>query len=192
MGDLRRETPRRVVSARWLTLDAQRETTRGAGEHRLAQRAGQWRHQTVARWFIWIYVLLLLGEGALRKWIFPQLSSPLLIIRDPLVIAIYAVALAGGFFPRSGYVIALGIIALLASVAGFLAESFSLPVFLFGLRSNFLHLPLIFVIARVMTYEDVIRLGKWILLLSIPTAYLVVRQFAASPDDILNVGAGMG
>ena len=37
---------------------------------------------------IWIYFILLLFEGALRKWFLP-LSQGLLIIRDPIVIWIY-------------------------------------------------------------------------------------------------------
>ena len=38
---------------------------------------------------IWAYFLLLLFEGALRKWFLPGLSQGLLIIRDPIVIWIY-------------------------------------------------------------------------------------------------------
>ena len=39
------------------------------------------------RRLIWLYFWLLLLEGALRKWVLPQLSNPLLIIRDPVVVA---------------------------------------------------------------------------------------------------------
>jgi hypothetical protein len=42
------------------------------------------------RLLIWVYFWLLLGEGALRKWIFPSLSGPLLIVRDPVLLAILA------------------------------------------------------------------------------------------------------
>ncbi len=31
---------------------------------------------------IWLYFFLLLFEGALRKWVLPSLSAPLLIVRD--------------------------------------------------------------------------------------------------------------
>ena len=41
---------------------------------------------------IWLYFLLLLFEGALRKWFLPSLSQGLLIIRDPVVIWIYYIA----------------------------------------------------------------------------------------------------
>src|SRR5277367_241759 len=37
---------------------------------------------------IWVYFLLLIFEGALRKWILPQLSAPLLVIRDPIALLI--------------------------------------------------------------------------------------------------------
>ena len=41
------------------------------------------------RRMIWRYFVLLIGEGALRKWILPSLGAPLLVIRDPLVLLIY-------------------------------------------------------------------------------------------------------
>jgi hypothetical protein len=31
---------------------------------------------------IWLYFWLLIWEGSLRKWIFPSLSAPLLVVRD--------------------------------------------------------------------------------------------------------------
>ena len=34
----------------------------------------------------WLYFLLLIFEGALRKWIVPQLSAPLLLVRDPVAL----------------------------------------------------------------------------------------------------------
>jgi hypothetical protein len=55
---------------------------------------------------IWLYFWLLIWEGALRKWIFPSLSAPLLIVRDPVVILIYAIALAQGVFPLNRFVLA--------------------------------------------------------------------------------------
>src|SRR5438309_4530609 len=56
----------------------------------LVDRSKTIRH---IRALIWLYLVLLIFEGALRKWIVPQLSNPLLIIRDPVVIAIYMLAL---------------------------------------------------------------------------------------------------
>ena len=52
---------------------------------------------------IWVYFLLLLFEGALRKWFFPSLSQGLLIVRDPIAIWIYYIAYTQGVFPTNKY-----------------------------------------------------------------------------------------
>src|SRR5688572_4883594 len=62
---------------------------------------------------IWLYFFLLIFEGTFRKWILPQFSDVLLVIRDPVVLAIYFMALKARVFPRNGYILALGIIAVL-------------------------------------------------------------------------------
>ena len=49
--------------------------------------------------FIWIYFLLLLFEGAFRKWFLPGWSQELLIIRDPIALWIYYLAYSRGIFP---------------------------------------------------------------------------------------------
>ena len=73
------------------------------------------------RRLIWLYFWLLLIEGALRKWVLPQLSNPLLIIRDPVVILIYVLAFHARVFPRNAWVISLGIIGFFSVVISFLA-----------------------------------------------------------------------
>ncbi|HTD67066.1 MAG TPA: hypothetical protein VK846_11110 [Candidatus Limnocylindria bacterium] len=142
------------------------------------------------RWLIWSYFLLLLFEGALRKWLLPALANPLLIVRDPVLLAIYALAFARGIFPANRFIIALGVMGVLCFAASFFAEYFSFGVSVFGFRCNFLHLPLIYIIGRVFDFEDVKRVGFWVLLLTLPMTALVVLQFRSAPDSILNTGAG--
>src|SRR5712691_10191504 len=150
------------------------------------------------RALIWFYLILLVFEGALRKWIVPQLSNPLVIIRDPVVIAIYMLALRARVFPRNAYIISLGVIAVLSSVASVLVLSSYFPmkplleVTLYGFRSNFLHLPLIFVMGAVMNEEDVKKIGWWILVGMIPMGLIMVAQFKASPDSFINRTVGLG
>ena len=148
------------------------------------------------RRLIWLYFWLLLFEGALRKWVAPQLSNPLLIIRDPVVLLIYALAIRARVFPRNGWTIAIAVIGLLSLAVGFiplwpyLAPSRILLVAGFGFRSNFLHLPLIFVMANVLRAEDVRKIGWWTLVLLPPMALLMAGQFQAAPDAFLNRTAG--
>ncbi|HKP93979.1 MAG TPA: hypothetical protein VJS88_08785, partial [Chthoniobacterales bacterium] len=150
------------------------------------------------RRLIWLYLALLILEGALRKWIVPQLSTPLLLVRDPVVVAIYVLALRARLFPHNIYIVSLVVLAILSWVTGILVllPVYSLHAIIlvtgYGVRSNFLHLPLIFVIPAVFDLEDVKRVGWWTIVGMIPMALLMAVQFAASPDSFINRVAGGG
>jgi hypothetical protein len=152
----------------------------------------------IVRGLIWTYLVLLVIEGALRKWIVPQFSDPLLIVRDPVVIAIYFYALRARVFPRNIFMTSLGIIALLSWLVSivvllpYLQPKTIFLVTVYGLRSNFLHLPLIFVIANVYNADDVKKMGWWILAGLTPMALLMAAQFRAAPDSFINRTAGLG
>jgi hypothetical protein len=141
------------------------------------------------RSLVWLYFWLLLWEGALRKWFFPSLSTPLLVVRDPVVLLIYAIALAKRVFPFNRFVLqvaALGLISFGASLIVF----DRLGIIAYGLRTNFLHLPLIFVLPNIMRQKDVVRMGHWLLLLSLPMTALVIYQFISPPGAWINAAAG--
>ena len=155
------------------------------------------------RQLIWAYFWLLLIEGALRKWIMPRYSNPLLLIRDPVMLAIYFYAIKAHVFPRNFWVTSLWVIGVLSLLASSLLATFSLispyvptvqilEVALYGIRTNFLHLPLIFVMANVFDEEDVKRFGWWILGVMIPMGLIMAAQFKASPDSFINRTAGLG
>jgi hypothetical protein len=144
---------------------------------------------TAARRMIWLYFWLLIFEGALRKWI-PPLSVPLLVVRDPLVLLIYLQAVRCRRFPANAamavYFLLLTLFILLALVQVTAGIGGGPLVAAYGLRTDFLHLPLIFVIPQVFSYADVLKLGKWILILSIPMAALMVLQYMSPPDSWIN------
>jgi hypothetical protein len=147
---------------------------------------------------IWLYFFLLIFEGTFRKWILPQYSDVLLVVRDPVVLAIYFMAIKARVFPRDNWVISLGVIGVLSWLVSLvvLEPYLSLkPLILvtgFGFRSNFLHLPLIFVIGKVFDQEDVKKLGWWVLVGLIPMCVLLAIQFNAAPDAFINRTAGLG
>ena len=97
------------------------------------------------RRLIWLYLWLLVFEGVLRKWFLPQFSAPLLLVRDPVVLLIYLLALRARIFPCNIYILSL------ASSRSFLGNRYScsadfplhaiILVTGYGVRSNFLHLP---------------------------------------------------
>jgi len=140
---------------------------------------------------IWLYFWLLLGEGVLRKWVLPGLSDALLLVRDPVVVVAYVLALRAGVLPwRPALAVLAGLT--LASLLFSVAADAPILVVLFGLRTDFLHLPLVFVMAAVMDRDDVVRIGRWTMILALPIGLLMLAQFRAAPDSWLNVGAGGG
>lgn len=140
---------------------------------------------------LWLYFVLLVLEGALRKWFLPGLAEPLLIVRDPIVVMIYALAFSSGAMPLRPAVVALlgfAIVSLgFALVAG--APMF---VAIYGLRINYLHVPLIFVMAQTLTHADVLRIGRIALWLTLGISALMLLQYQASPYSSLNKGIGGG
>jgi hypothetical protein len=155
------------------------------------------------RQLIWLYLWLLLIEGVLRKWIIPRFSDPLLLVRDPVVLGIYCYAIRAHVFPRNFWVNSLWVLGFVSLVATILFARFSLisgyvptipllEVTLYGMRTNFLHLPIIFVMASVFDEDDVKKFGWWILALMIPMGLLMAAQFKASPDSFINRTAGLG
>jgi len=142
------------------------------------------------KFLIWTYVVLLMVEGALRKWVFPGAADAILIIRDPVVILIYLLAIFGRLFPINGFIIAIALMAGASVIASFLAHQSNLIVMLYGLRINYLHLPLIWVMAEALDERDVRRFGVFLLLMAIPTAFIMVEQFRSPMNAPINRGVG--
>jgi hypothetical protein len=140
--------------------------------------------------FIWLYVALLIFEGALRKWVMPSLSDPLLIVRDPVAIGIYLMAFFTGRFPLNGFVLATFGLAAASIVASLVGGQTNLFVLAYGLRINYGHLPLIWVMAQVLTRKDVERLGCFLLLVAIPMTAVMVLQFKSPVYAFINRGIG--
>jgi hypothetical protein len=139
---------------------------------------------------IWAYFFLLIFEGALRKWFLPALASPLLIVRDPLVIWIFYQCWKQSVFPSNIYVNSMFIIGGIGILTALFLGHGSLTVALFGARALFIHFPLIFIIGKVMNTSDVIKIGKVLLLISIPMALLIAFQFYSPQSSWVNRGIG--
>ncbi len=139
------------------------------------------------RQFIWLYFFLLLFEGAVRKWFLPSSLSPAMaVIRDPVLMYIYWMAFRSGKLPSSPFVISCGVLAVLSFLAGLMPDRNTLFVDLYGVRTNFLHMPFIFLVPKFFSAKDVVRMGKWCLIIMIPVSFLMVDQFMSSPDAWIN------
>ena len=140
---------------------------------------------------IWVYFILLIFEGSLRKWILPDQSDLLLLVRDPIAIWIYYLAYAQNIFPSDNkYLSRLIGWTILASIVSLVVNKTHPAVIAYGIHTNFLHFPLIFVIGRVLRGKDIVRFGYAILILTLPMIFLCQAQFEGDRYDIMNVAAG--
>jgi hypothetical protein len=144
------------------------------------------------KWGIWAYMILLIFEGALRKWVFPGAADLLLIIRDPIVAVIYLLAVAQGIFPRNGFIAFTLILAIGSAAFAFIGGHGNLWVTAYGIRTNYFHIPLIWVMAQTLDRGDVRRLGYALLLIAIPMTFLMVAQNRSGIDAWVNRGVGGG
>jgi hypothetical protein len=139
---------------------------------------------------IWMYFLLLIFEGALRKWFLPFLAGPLLIVRDPIAFWILFTAVRHGYILKNQYVswmVAIGLIGLYT--AYFLGHG-NIYVAIYGARILVLHFPLIFVIAKVFDKQDVLKIARATLVISIPMTLLIIMQFYSPQTAWINKSLG--
>jgi len=135
---------------------------------------------------IWLYIILWLIEGGLRRWVLPGLASPLLLIRDPLIIAIYWLSISNNLFPVSGFVVWGAVLAMLSFVNAMVMGHGNALVALYGVRCDFVHVPLIFIMGRVLREKDILALAKVAVWVAIPYTALLVAQFYAPQDSWIN------
>ena len=134
------------------------------------QRADQPAFVNQLKIGIWIYYFLLIFEGALRKWVLPGLATPLLIIRDPVVIILLMIALKHRVLRLNGYLLVITLIGILSFILAIVAGHGNLYIALYGLRILLLHFPLMFVMQKIFTRDDILNMGKMTLFLAIPMA----------------------
>jgi len=144
----------------------------------------------VLKGLVWLYIILWVFEGALRKWVVPSVSTPLLIVRDPVLLGIFYLAIRTRLWPSNWFVTSTIWLAILSLFTGFLKFPENVVVPLFGLRASFLHLPLIFIVPKVFSVDDVRRVGNFVLVVLILMTPVMVMQFRSSPEAWWNATAG--
>jgi len=139
---------------------------------------------------IWAYFLLIIFEGALRKWVFPGLSTPLLLIRDPLALWLIYLTWKRGLLTANFYLTTMVITGIVGTFTTLFLGHGNFPIAIYGARIIMLHFPLIFVIGKIFDREDVIKLGQAILWMTAPMAILIALQFYSPQSAWVNRGVG--
>ncbi|MCP9199576.1 hypothetical protein MKO06_06640 [Gramella sp. GC03-9] len=140
--------------------------------------------------WVWIYFFLLIFEGALRKWILPQLSEPILIIRDPVAIFIIYKAIKEGYWKPGPLISIIVFVTILSTILALIIGHGNIFVALYGFRITGIHFPLIFAIGKILEWEDVVKIGKVTLWLTIGMTILVGLQFFSPQSAWVNRGIG--
>ncbi len=141
---------------------------------------------------IWIYFFLLLFEGALRKWVLPALSTPLLIVRDPVAFWLLIVSIRRGILSFNLYLSGMIVLGVLGIFTAILFGHGSIPVAVYGARILVLHFPLIFIIGRIFNKDDVLKMGRMMLIISVPMALLITLQFYSPQSAWVNKSVSGG
>ena len=139
----------------------------------------------------WAYFWLIIFEGAIRKWLLPGLSTPLLVIRDP--IALTALFLGLPYLmngPHRAWFWWMLWIGGLGFFLALLAGHRDVPTALFGARIWLVHFPLILLFGQVFNRDDVWSFIRWTALVAIPMAVLIIMQYSLPQSHVVNVAPG--
>jgi hypothetical protein len=137
--------------------------------------------------------VLLVFEGALRKWAFPSAQAQIYLVKDAILLAVYLgfVLDARRNQPVLRDVTSIKVVLLLAFIFSCFEvlnpNSPSILVGLMGLKAYFLYVPIAFILPYAFKSREHLFLMIWrYLVLAIPVALLGFIQVAAGPDSFLN------
>lgn len=139
---------------------------------------------------IWLYFWLLILEGALRKWFLPGLSTPLLIVRDPVAIVLIIAAINNNNFRINSYITISAIVTTICFFTAIFFGHGNFSVAVYGARITLVHFPLLFLIGQVFSFEDVLSMGKTMLVIAPFMTFLIAVQFYSPQSAWVNQGVG--
>jgi hypothetical protein len=147
---------------------------------------------TVFDHFILAIYLIVIFEGALRKWVFPGAFDVLFFVREPVVAAAYIYALMKFGFPISSkaQMFGLGLVlaGIIAGAVNVMDHRLEPRIFGYGIRNYFFYLPLIYIIAKRFTYAGWCRLVAVNIWLQVPLAVLAIIQSQMPGSHWINAG----
>lgn len=139
---------------------------------------------------IWIYLILLLFEGALRKWFLPSLATPLLVVRDPVALGVIFLSIHYRVLHWNLYLLLILLIGFSTLSLSLLVGHGNLYVALYGLRPILIHFPFMFVVASIFNRSDVEKVGNFLLWITPIMTLLIALQFYSPQSAWVNRGIG--
>lgn len=149
------------------------------------------------KWFVGLFFVLVIVDGALRKWVLPSQSAALFVLKDVVLwsgFGFYALRQSPLELPRplhrTGVPLLLSGYTFIVLLQAFNPRLPNLAVSALGLKAHLAFLPLVVLMPALIieaTEKQVIRtLWGYVLLLVLPLAALSVYQFYQPPSAWIN------
>lgn len=152
-------------------------------------RLNQSRIKTLRIGFYLFFILLLI-EGGLRKWVFPGLSDVLLIVRDPVAIWMLVYSIKHGIIRNNTTIVTSFSISVVSVITALVIGHGNIFVAVYGARIFIIYIPLLYLFGRILNKEDVFEVGKWLIYSSIPMTLIMIAQFYNPQSSWINRGIG--
>jgi hypothetical protein len=144
---------------------------------------------------IFATLVLLVIEGALRKWALPSAQKALFFVRDPFALACIYLAIRHQFLrwsPLTLVISGLGVGFIFLASYHVIALNLSPVVAGYGWRNYFLYAIFALVMAAVLRRSEVLGLIRWSLWMALPMAVLGYVQWTSPSSDWVNQSIGGG
>ena len=134
-----------------------------------------------------VYFVWLLLEGAVRKWVLPGFSSQIFVVKDLLLWGTFVWSLSElQRENRTRLPLRIVIFATFLFTALLLLTPISVSS-LIGFRYYLAGLPLLVLVPYLIEdTDDLERVGRWALMVTLPLLALAVAQYGSPPDSAIN------
>lgn len=145
---------------------------------------------SIARALIVLLLLTIIFQGAVRKWLFPQLAWLFFFSSDAVVLPILFLTWRLRLFPiKSPLFISFAILSVVTLIWGIIqsiALNMNSLIIFFGWRNYFYYGYLAFAIGSLLNGKTILRLAQISIWLNIPMAFLSMAQYYSPADAFVN------
>lgn len=140
-----------------------------------------------------LFFLLVIVDGAIRKWVFPEAQQGLYFLKDFLLVGTYLRVLLTGarlITPQVRPWATLNLLlAFIVTIQTFNPELPSLVLGLAGWKGYLIYVPMALILPYMFdSMEGLMRSLRYYAMIAVAVAFIGVVQFFAGPDNPLNIG----
>jgi len=136
-----------------------------------------------------IFFFLLMLDGIFRKWLFPSVATPIMIIKQLLSVYMVYVGYKKGLIKNiwATFSMVLGFISFVTTL---LFGHHNIVIAIWGCQNWWFGIPLCILISKVVTRSDLMKMLKYILFFSILNGIITTLQYFSPINSFLNMRIG--